>query len=204
MICPKCKSKIVQPITEDKQKFYCVDCNYSWKKENSDKEPEGTLEFNGIPAARQIFEVLTKGQEFTPEFRAALESQVTALLLDQWFEGMKAGQMASILYAKEHYGKGRDEPKGTACTCKTKSQGDGRVGQNRRTRRSQDTSNPGNEGLSPTIRERVNGGELTYPRNLKLPENMLQQVALMIEDCPGVLTKKYHWDGRKLTVEVDW
>ena len=201
MVCPKCKSKKVQPITDDKKRFYCVDCNYSWKFENENKEPKGNLIFNGIPTAKQLFMALTKGQVFTPELRAALESQITALLLDQWFEGFKAGQMASILYAKEYYGKNRNEPTRTTCLCKQGISGTQRVGQDRRIRRAQDTAHPRAAEVNPTITEGIHGAKLSYPRGLRVTEDVYTKVANLCEKNPN-MAKQFHWDGHKLTAEI--
>lgn len=213
MICPKCKSKNVKPITDDKKRLYCVTCNYSWKPENGDKEPEGTLSFNGIPTAKQIFDVLTRGQTFSPELRAALESQVTALLLDQWFEGMKAGQIASILYAKEYYmkqcqegdinGKDRNDNGRADQTCPSRIRNPNRVGENRRSRRAEDTANPRSAEYNHSITERINGYCLKYSRGLKVPENLYLQIAQLADVLPSCIKKEIHWDGHKLTLEVE-
>lgn len=204
MICPKCRSQKTQHIDHGKNAFLCIECNYSWKPENGAKEPKGNLSFNGIPEAKQIFEALTKGQDFTPEFRAALETQITAILFDQWFNGMKTGQMASILYAKEHYGKNRDDSTGTDSSCGGRTSGTQRPGQDRRVRREQDTANPGAKEISQTVTERVNGGVLKYPRGLRIPDNMFTEIAKMNDELPGFIKRDYFWDGHKLTVQVDW
>lgn len=204
MICPKCASTNVQPITDDRERLYCVDCNFAWKNINGVAEPKGTLSFDGVPKAQELFKILTKGQEFTPEFRSALESQLVAMLLDQWFDGFKGGQMASILYARGSYGKNRNECTGTVEAGKERTGGANKIGKSREIRRREDPANPRASENSPTITERVNGGTITYPRHLKLPGNMCGAIAQMIAGAPSWVSNKYHWDGSKVIVEVDW
>lgn len=200
MKCPKCNSQKTQPVTDDNLRFYCVDCNYIWKKENGANESSGTLSFEGIPKAKQIYEALTKGQEFTPEFRAAMEAQITGLLLDQWFEGMKAGSMASILYAKEYYGKNRDDSEGATSPSKEREGRTRETRENRRSRRVEDTADPRASMRNITARERINTIELTYPRGILVPENVREAVAIQTDINPHILSA--HFDGHKLTADI--
>lgn len=204
MICPKCESAKTQHIDHEKKAFLCVECNYAWKKENGPNEPSGTLAFNGVPEAQKIFQILTQGQKFTPEFQAALESQITAILFDQWFSGMKVGQIASILYAVEHYGKDRNEPTRTNRLREERTSSPNKVGENRRIRRGQDTANPRAAEASPTITERINGITLTYPRAIKVPDNMYASIAEMVLDLPAFIKNDFMWDGHKLTATIEW
>jgi len=208
MHCPMCRYVAPQEITNNGDKYYCIKCNYSWSVENECKEPKGDLSFSGIPLAKELFKLLTKDQEISPEMRAALESQMSAVIFDQWFEGFKAGQMASILYAKEHYGKDRNESRTTTGPCKNPVKRN-QVGKNRITRRSQDpAANPGmgKKGRQPRegietggidnlswIKERVgeHGVELNYPRHLKISEDIYELITKMGSD----LYPRVFYDG---------
>lgn len=218
MKCPSCKSPRVQQITDDGLRLYCVDCNHAWKKETPTENPSGEMSFNGVPAAKQIFEALTKGQNLTPEFRAALESQITAILLDQWFNGFKAGQMASILYAKEHYGKDRNDTSATTSSCNQGKRGSGiqnfasagsgekrgngtgkcGCGQASGTKKQSDT----------TVRKRIgrDGVELTYPRNVLVPENLEKALAYVTQEVfEGKLkVKGATYNGHKCLLDLDY
>lgn len=215
VVCPKCKSEKVQIISKSSTKYYCVSCNYAWDYKNKIGEPEGSLDFSGAISAKRIFDVLTKGQDFTPEFRAALETQITSVIFEQWFEGFKAGQMASILYAKEFYGKDRD---GTNKTVSGREGGDAstskkdpgepierkgsitRAGQRRR------AEDGGIEGYgAPEVRTRIGPVELRHPRNVKVPESVEKQVAYLFQEVWGGNTywiKSLTFDGR-LILEID-
>jgi hypothetical protein len=194
---------------EQLPKFYCVDCNYSWDASHKGNEPKGTMNFTGAVTAKKVFEVLTKGQDFSPEFRAALETQIVGIIFEQWFEGFKAGQMASILYAREHYGKDRNGSEGTTLpsdegtgetgkqnpsSAKDGKEGRGRSGQRRR---------PEDVGVKehyyPTVRKRISGIEFTHPRNIIVPENIERKVAMIVQDTP--LPSNMHYDGKSLTTE---
>lgn len=204
MKCPKCDNQNTQKINNKGSAFHCIECNHSWRVGKENSEPKGDLSFNGVPEAKKMFEILTKDQDLSPELRAAIEVQITAMLFDQWFEGMKTGKMASILYAKEYYGKERNGSNGAANSRKGRTDGAQRPGQDRRIRRSQDTANPTAGDINPTVTERINGGTLKYPRGIRVPDNMFTEIAKMIEELPGFMAKDYFWDGHKLTVGVDW
>lgn len=203
MTCPKCKSQKVQPVTSDGNRLYCVDCNYAWKKENGKNEHEGNLNFEGFPKARQIFDALTKGQSFTPEFRAALESQISAIILDQWFEGFKAGQMASILYAKEHYGKDRNDSLGTTNSRGGRTAETTSPGKNSKRKRIEDPANPRTARPDFTVKERVNGIIVEHPGNVRCPDNMFEEIAKVSEKL-DMKIKKFAYDGHSLNAELDW
>ncbi len=202
--CPKCANINTQKVDHKGTAFHCIKCNYSWRIGKESTEPKGTLAFNGVPEAEQVFNILTKDQNFSPEFRAAMEAQITAILFNQWFEGMKTGKIASILYAKEHYGKNRDDSTRTDSPRSGRDSGAQRPGQDRRVRREQDTANPRAGEINPTITERVNGGTLTYPRGINVPDNMFESIAKMIVEIPGFINNDFRWDGHNLTVKVDW
>jgi hypothetical protein len=190
MDCPKCKSKKIQNISQ--HKFYCVNCNYAWDSSNGANETSGKLDFSGAITAKKIFEVLTKDQDLTPEFRAALETQITSIIFEQWFEGFKAGQMASILYAREFYGKDR------IASSTTTREGQGRNGgpeeENTRGPRNgkERRSRPGQRrraedgGIerphNTKIRKRIGPVELEYERVDKVPESMEKYLAYLSQE----------------------
>ena len=213
MTCPKCGSPKTQPISEIH--FYCVNCNHTWSTNNKE-EPKGTLDFTGAVTAKRIFEVLTKDQEFTPEFRAALETQITAIIFEQWFEGFKAGQMASILYAREHYGKGGNdvtEPvreseartpgvriKDSSATAPRETSGSGRPGQRRRAE-----DGAAQRSVNSPIRERVGSIELVRSPGV-VPENVYRALAYVCEEkLRGTeFVTGATFDGKRLMFQVDY
>jgi len=193
MECPRCKSKKIQPISRPSDnKHYCVDCNYAWDTTQSAKEAKGTLDFSGAITAKKIFDILTKDQDLTPEFRAALETQITSIIFEQWFEGFKAGQMASILYAREFYGKNRIatgptalEGKGRIREPEEKDSSGPRHGEKRgsSTKQRRRAEDGGIEGRnSPEIRKRIGSVELTFKRGVTVPEEIERLVAYLSQE----------------------
>ena len=117
MKCPGCGSDKIQPINKDKTHFYCTECNAGFQ-EGAKKVEHGHLEFAGVDASQRIFEMLTGDRkDMTPEMKAALETQMTGIIFEQWFEGFKAGQLANIAYVKGYYNdNGKTRSKSTSTT----------------------------------------------------------------------------------------
>jgi hypothetical protein len=193
MVCPKCKSEKTQIISNTSTKFYCVNCNHSWDTQNK-IEPKGTLDFSGVISAKRIFEVLTKGQEFTPEFRAALETQITAIIFDQWFSGFKAGQMASILYSKEFYGKNRDETNSTVSG--SEGRDDSTSGENIRVE--------GKTGHAVS-RTRIGPVELISHLGVEVPESIEKMISYLAHEVWGGTSwiKSLTYENKKLKIDIN-
>ena len=197
--CPECNSTKLQPINKEGTHLYCTDCNSAFK-EGAQKVEQGSLGFNGVVTAQKVFEILTGGRDdMTPEMRSALETQMTGIIFEQWFEGFKAGQLANILYVKEYYNdNGKTRSKSTSTT----GQHEGRTettggkssdSENSSGRESNSQPQSGNQ----RIRELVGGVQLEYPQHIKVPENVYAEVAELV-DSLSVKPERVKYDGRTL------
>lgn len=109
MMCPQCsKADDVSRIDTEGKFHFCLKCNYTWaisekgtKKENKKSD----MSFRGLPVAQQFLQNLCKIERLPPEIKASMEAQLTTLLMEQWVDGMRAGQVASIVHAMDHYRK---------------------------------------------------------------------------------------------------
>lgn len=215
MVCPKCKSENIQPISETPGKYYCVACNYAWDFKNEDKEPQGTLNFTGVVPAERLFDVMVKEQDISPELRAALKTQFIGILFENWFEGLKAGQMLSILHAKEYYGKDRNGTDTTIRSSEVRDDGPERkdTGAKRRSeagttragqrRRSEDGGAQGYRNSQ--IRKRIGPVEVCHPREVPFSESLEKLIAHLSQNVWGndlSWIKNITYDG-KLIIEVN-
>jgi hypothetical protein len=191
-------------MTPDGKYLYCPSCNHSWEKgkeEVSLQGGDGTLEFSGVSTAKRVFDVLTGGRDdMTPELRSALETQLTGIIFEQWFEGFKAGQLANIVYVKEYYndnGKTRSKSTGT-----TGVNEDGTGGNSEPISKGKDSSNEykgGGAGSSnQRVRENVGGVSLEYPQHIRVPENIYAEVAELVDRIGLDLITKVDYNGRTL------
>ena len=206
MSCPKCQSTNAVPIDQSAKFMYCPSCNHSWavgKEQESLNGESGSFEFSGIPTAKRVFDVLTGGRvDMTPEMRSALETQMVAIIFEQWFEGFKAGQLANIVYVRDYYGNGKarsesassngEHQTGTSSSGEQTSNGeDGSSGnQNQRT-----------QERYQTVRERVGGVDFVYPKHIMVPENVLQHAAELSEKLSGE-NFMFNYDGRAIRVDI--
>jgi len=204
MKCPKCNSEKIVPINQDEQYLYCPSCNHSWKegKEKQSLEEKGTLDFKGVPAAKEIFEFLTgENSNMTPEMRSALETQLVGVIFEQWFQGFKAGQLANIVHVRSYYdGETRNEPNSTVRqhekgTNNSRKETD--IREDSFSRKPNINASGGNQ----TIRERIAGITFEYPRHIKVPENIYTQAAEVSCKLAGEVFK-FRYDGRVLIIEV--
>lgn len=205
MNCPKCNNSTAVPIDQSAKFMYCPSCNHSWavgKEQESLQGESGSFEFSGIPTAKRVFDVLTGGRaDMTPEMRSALETQMVAIIFEQWFEGFKAGQLANIVYVRGYYdGKTRSEStsstgestNGTSEVDAKASVGENGIGGNENSRTTE---------RYQTVRERVGGVDFLYPKHIKVPENVLQHAAELSEKLSGE-NFMFNYDGRAIRVDI--
>jgi len=104
MKCPRCsQSKDVTRVDSDGKYHLCIKCNFSWATGKETEEKAADVNFRGLPTSQQFVEAFAKIENLDPVIKSAMEAQLTGLLMEQWIEGMKAGQLASIVHAKEYY-----------------------------------------------------------------------------------------------------
>jgi hypothetical protein len=204
VICPKCQSTKSQIVSHDQGMYYCPDCNHAW---GGKKESSGTLAFNGAEDAKQLFEMMFKNQNVTPEIRAIWETQITAVMMDQWFEGLKVGQLLSITYAKDFYGKDRNESSRATGSrqeaVKVASVGNRKDGLRTRTN---DPADPRNAGVDRTVTERVAGIDFSYPYSLshQVTPEMYEYIAGNVNSFfgTGVTVKGAFLDAQGLSFRI--
>ena len=177
MKCTRCNKNNTSKIDQDGRYIYCLDCNFTFKTAVVVKT--GTVEF---PTSKFLDDV-KKMELASPQERAILEAGLTGEFMEQWFEGFKAGQMASIVHARKYYdGKNRDDNKGSDSSAGGETGGhrapNGTSGQHG------EASVDGNEttGNSEAVRrvtEDINGLKVTYTGTLSEP--LIQAIAEMAE-----------------------
>lgn len=200
MNCPKCENQKTQPITKDGSKRYCPDCNHSWDID-SRKNKEGSVDFSAVPDAKKFIDALIKDQEISPEIRAVIETQLISMLMDQWFDGFKGGQLASIVYARSHYDNGKTRSKSTSATGKHEGrpESSGSQASNGEDGSSEQPDHGSSSG-DKRSRERVSGIDFFYPRHVKVPENVYQEAAIIGRTMENIT--KIDYDGRHLSVSI--
>jgi len=119
MKCIKCGSTNTSPIDKDGKYVYCLGCNHSFKL--GVVSATSDMKFSGVPASEGILDKLT----LQPQDRAMLQTHIAGEFMTQWFDGFKAGQMASIVHARKYYdGKNRDDSAGSDTSSSRETGGD--------------------------------------------------------------------------------
>ena len=152
------------------------------------------MSFDGASSINTILNAL----QLDPTTRILIESQLTGIVFDQWFTGFKAGQLASIVHAREFYGKSRNELGGTDSSREERTRATSGVGKNSIRSRSDDSSRSGIACRPDTIRERVSGIELTRPSDVSVPEHIYETIASTVSASPGVYVS-VHFNGTTLS-----
>ena len=199
MNCPKCNATEIVAMSDDGKHLYCPKCNHAWKKGNENAET-GTLDFQGVATAKKVFDVLTGGRDdMSPELRTALETQMTGIIFEQWFEGFKAGQMANIVYVRDYYGNGKARSKSNSTTGQHEegTSGTGEQVSNGENRSSGEP-NSGSSASNQRVRENVGGVNLEYFQHIKVPENIYAEVAEIVEALGNNNILRINYDGRTL------
>jgi len=204
MKCPKCETPGMKLQPGTKKYYYCSGCNYAFSVDEKYNAKEFELNFEGLAPVKSILDFIAGVAELNPVTRSIIETQMTAALFEQWFEGMKAGQLASIVYAKEFYndGKNRDESRrevgestdgadvGEAKALSV----DGEVRETRdgsesagdvlRAEKDGDRGRAGEDGIPREVETIVNGVPVRYPFDIARDEDdMLMEVAKIIDSC---------------------
>jgi len=205
MNCPGCKSEDLQPINKEETHFYCTNCNNGFQK-GAKEIADGSLNFEGVVTAQKIFDVLTgERDDMSPELKSALETQMTGLIFEQWFEGFKAGQLANIAYTRNYYDNGKTRSKSDSTTDK---HGNGAEHTTSKASHREDSSSrdsdPKSNSSDSRVKELVAGVKFTYPKHIKVPENIYTQLALLVDDLlhhtEHKEIKQVDYDGRYLSV----
>lgn len=207
MSCPKCNHPTPVPVTQDENKLYCPKCKHAWDKKSGPKE--GSLQFDGIPQAKQFIDLIMQNQEIAAPNKAALVAQLVAGFYDQWFEGFKAGLIADIIYQYDN-----------KLLSKENSNGKDSIGQQREDREHQSgNSIPGvrhdqdsisgnassePKGSTGRVRELITGVEVHRPANLTLSDSQYEWLGSSIQAWKdaGMKLTRVLYDGRTASFET--
>lgn len=182
--------------------LYCPECDTSFKPTDT-KKVDGSMDFSGAISATQIVQNIYRNDiEASLEEKAVVTSQITGLTQEQWFEGFKAGQLATALFhrSKENDGENGTKSERSSGEHKTGTRDVGKnvsVGKNSVS----ESSDPGAERRPRRIKEIVSGVEFFYASHLKVPDNIYLMAAEIVSgmEYVGINNFSFSYDGGTLS-----
>ena len=189
---------------ENPNHLYCPDCDTSYKKDDT-KKVSGSMDFSGVLNATQIVQnVYNNDPEATLEEKAVVTAQITGLTQEQWFEGFKAGQLATALFhrSNSHDGKNGIESHSASRQHKAGTRviredvGNGEDSGSK-------PSDPSASGRPKRVRELVAGVEFSYDSHLIVPDNVYMLAAEMATRIKD-MTKNFSftYEGGSLSIII--
>lgn len=201
--CPKCQFENPQPLTDQKDRYYCPKCKHVWiiGKEDQSLKEKGSLDFKGVMPAKELVEMMSKNLKLTPEMKSALVAQFSGSLFEQWYEGFKTGLLADIVHKRDIYdhGKTRNES------------GDANRKHPERDRQDRKQDHQDSSRVEPTIeprkefnrvKEKVTGVDFIRPKQLTLTDEQYAEAAGIIARYQIGQVKEVYFDGTHYTVKL--
>ena len=190
---------------ENPNHLYCPDCDTSYKK-NDTKKITGSMDFSGVLNATQIVQnIYSNDPEASLEEKAVVTAQITGLTQEQWFEGFKAGQLATALFHRSNSHDGKNGIKSHSTGKKYKG-GIRVLGEDVSTGKDggSESSDPSITGRPKRIREFITGIEFFYDSHLQVPDNVYMMAAELSNGAKeqGYKNFSFKYDGGSLSLVV--
>lgn len=194
--CPSCGFSKAQPIDEKASKFFCPKCNHAWAKGEESKETQGSMDFQGVPQAKQLIDMVSQNLDMPAAMKSAFVAQLTGTFFEQWFEGFKAGLLADIVHKGEMYDNGKTR---TGSESSDSEHRDGNRDAGNQHVQDGFSEQPPRKASSnfERVKERVAGIDFIRPKPLSVAEGQYEHIAEIVsklKDVDHVFFDGTHYD----------
>ena len=190
---------------DDPKYLYCPECNHSMKA-NETETKDASLSFEGVTDAMSIVNAIYKDTDSASlEEKSVVTSQISSSMYEQWFEGFKAGQLATSLFHRRNSNDGKNRIE-QQCSEREHNTGAERSGENVNIRENSfsESADPSVTGRPKRIREIIAGIEFEYDSHLIVPENIYMISAQLADDLKkgNIKNFSFNYNGSSLSVVI--
>ena len=208
--CPNCNSVTIPADDKDNPNHvYCPGCNTMFKMSDGKLKKdtrEASLDFSGVNDIFKIVDnIYRNSEDISLEEKSVVTAQLTATIYEQWFEGFKAGQLATSMFYRGDQNDGKNRT-GSERTDREHTDGVGTTREttsNRKDSLSQ-SSDTSIEGRPKRVKELVGGVEFVRDTHIIVPENIYIMCAEMSDILKHTKIKNFSftYDGKSLKVVI--